>query len=60
VAAKLTQALEAVTKDAGFVKQMTDMGIAVTWMPPATVQTMIPSEVAQWARVTKSAGIQPE
>lgn len=60
VATKLTQALEAVTKDVGFVKQMSDMGIAVTWTPPATVQAMIPSEAAQWARVTKSAGIQPE
>lgn len=60
VAARLTQALEAVTQDAGFIKQMTDMGITVTWMSPATVQSMIPAEIAQWARVTQSAGMQPE
>lgn len=60
IATRLTQALEAVSKDAGFVKQMTDMGITVTWMPPSAVQAAIPTEIAQWARVTKSAGIQPE
>jgi len=58
VVEKLTGALKTVLESPTFIEQMNKLGTYASYQPPAELAAIVQRDLANWAQVVKSAGIE--